>query len=431
MRINGMKNKLKVIIKKGLSDKNIERIRKINIQWYAFFSYLRHKKVNDRKASKDEKIKIAFIVFSPQSWNSLKTVYLAASRNRNVITHVIVLPCDSIGPMGEVISSYAYFVQECPEAMEAYKNGKLLDLKEIKPDIVFRQSPYDNSYPKEYSYNQLSRYTKVCYVPYNYNSSSSKHLQIEYSDVMFRNIYAIFCDNLSNMEYCLKRKKEVKWYKGLNIYYLGFPRFDLYSDVIQNQEVLHRKNKKNICYTWIPRWSMDSVNNDATGFFDYCEHLINYFTVHRELKLIIRPHPMMFTNFIEKGFMSEEAVKEFCRKLRNFDNISLDNHLDYMETFRITDVLIADLSSLNIEFFITGKPVIYCGDLNEFNRETKRMVELFYTINNWGEMKQCLDQLALGIDRNKKERYKAISEFLQKIPGNIGEAILNECLKFA
>ena len=59
------------------------------------------------------------------------------------------------------------------------------------------------------------------------------------------------------------------------------------------------------------------------------------------------------------------------------------------------------------------------------------MVKLFYIINNWDEMKLCIDQLALGFDRNKEERYNTIQEFLQKVPENIGEAILNECLKFA
>lgn len=431
MMVSRCADKLRTVIKSNISDSGVETIRKKKIQWYAFWAYLRHKKVNNSRIDRDGKVKIVFIVFSPQSWNSLKTVYLAARKNIRVVTHVIVLPYDTIGPEGESISSYTYFAQECPEAVEAYENGILLDLKEIQPDIVFRQSPYDNFYPKEYSYDQLAKYTKVCYVPYNYNSSPLKHLKIEYSDVMLRNVYAIFTDNISNMEYCLKRKEEVKWYKGLNVYYLGFPRFDLYTDINQNQSHLQKEKENNICYTWMPRWSTDSIYNDATGFFDYCEHLIRYFGIHRELMLIIRPHPMMFSNFIEKGLMSEEAVAKFRRRLVDFQNICLDNHLDYMETFLDTDVLIADLSSLNVEFFITGKPIIYCGNVGEFNRETRGMVELFYKVSNWDEMKLCLDQLALGFDQNKEKRYDAIQEFLKEIPENIGEAILNECLKFA
>ena len=39
----------------------------------------------------------------------------------------------------------------------------------------------------------------------------------------------------------------------------------------------------------------------------------------------------------------------------------IDNQRGYVDTFWGADVLITDISSMMMEFFVTGKPIIFCG----------------------------------------------------------------------
>ena len=127
--------------------------------------------------------------------------------------------------------------------------------------------------------------------------------------------------------------------------------------------------------------------------------------------------------------MTEKEVEEFRIKIAEETNIELDDNIDYLETFCQTDVLIADMSSINFEFFLTGKPIIYCGDTEEYNKETEDMMRYCYKINNWGNLEVYLDMLAKGDDPDRIQRYDAAKKYFENVPQKIGEAIIDKCLE--
>lgn len=61
-----------------------------------------------------------------------------------------------------------------------------------------------------------------------------------------------------------------------------------------------RKGKKNKTFLWIPRWTTPADDNEKSTFLMYKDFLLNYFSNNAELSLIIRPHPLMFDNYIKK-----------------------------------------------------------------------------------------------------------------------------------
>ena len=420
--------RLKKIVKSILPSSGVLWLRERQTSALAFIGYVNHYGAFHKKEEKNV-ITIVFLVTMPQLWNSLKTVYQAAEKNDNVKAWVVVVPNVTIQSDGSCLESYVFFKKECQHVVDARLQTGYFDIRKLRPDFIFRQSPYDDAYPKEYSYARLARYGKTCYVPYNYNFSPKKHLVIEYNEKAMRNLFVIFSESESNREYCLKEKERIRWYKDLHVFYLGFPRFDLYDRKWMEATTEIKKCEKNRYFTWIPRWATNSEENDGTGFFAYHEHLVSYFRKHRELKLKIRPHPLMFQNFIRVGKMTEKEVEEFRIKIAEETNIELDDNIDYLETFCQTDVLIADMSSINFEFFLTGKPIIYCGDTEEYNKETEDMMRYCYKINNWGNLETYLDMLAKGDDPDRIQRYDAAKKYFENVPQKIGEAIIDKCLE--
>lgn len=372
---------------------------------------------------KQETVIIVFLVYIPQAWNSMKSVYQAAKKTDGVRVYVVVTPGKFISGDRSVFDPYVFFSSECPGAIKAEINGDFFDIRTLKPDIVFRQTPYDDQYPVQYSLRNISKYSKTCYIPYNYNFSPKKHLEIEYKDSFLANMYAVFSESESNYNYC---KDKSKYYKDLKVFYLGFPRFDLLRErnMFGNAGKLPRKSKS---FTWIPRWSVDTQKNDGTSFFEYKEKLIDLFRKNHHLSLIIRPHPSMFNYFIKNGIISEQELDDFYRVISEQDNIFLDHNIDYLDTFEETDVLIADMSSINYEFYLTGKPLIYCGDTKEYNSETKNMMDLIYKVDKWEKLEMYILRLANGDDEIFDKRMEDVCRSIKSIPDKCGERIIITC----
>lgn len=365
---------------------------------------------------------VVFIAMVPASWNSLKPVYEEAKRRTDIEEKLLIVP-----PINNSLdkSNFEYFKTIEPNAVDAYENQKWIDLKKIKPDFIFQQTPYDHQLPRELRSSYTVKFSQICYVPYGYNSSPDKHLDIEYNEEFVMNVSKIFADNLTSYKYCLDRFTKQRGYHYIQVYNYGFPRFDFCRD--KNKKLIHNLNIKRQ-FMWIPRWSVDSVNNDATSFFLYKEKLIDYFVGHPDCELVIRPHPLMFDNFVKLGIMTPKEVGMLKKEIQRIQNIRLDNAVDYWIEFDKTDVLIADYSSLDIEFFLTGRPIIYCGALDCFNKQTERMLREFYLANTWEELENHLDRLVRDNDYLYEKRQATIKEFLYENQDHVAKRIIDNLI---
>lgn len=411
--------RIKNIIKNIIPNEMLELYREIrykkiirDAKKYHQDSFLYKKKSGD--------IIIVFMVLQPQTWNSLKTVYEAAVAHPEVVPYVIVTGGAARMSDNNPLSAVEYFKSVCSNVIDCTGDNDTFDLKRLSPDFVFRQTLYDSQYPDKYSLKELAKISKTCYVPYNYNFSPLKHLKIEYEIESLANVYVVFSESDSNALYC--KEQAVKWQLDLQVFNLGFPRFDLF----KRNATKFKKNGR--VFTWIPRWSVDAKGNDATSFFKYNENLMEYFRLHKELKLILRPHPSMFDHFVKLGIMTMEDIETYKSNIDKEHNIFLDDNIDYLETLTETDVLIADMSSINYEFYLMGKPMIYCGDPSEYNAETQKMMGYSYIVSNWMELKNKIELLANGVDPTFDDRARDVDYKFSNMPINIGAAIIDKCV---
>ena len=98
--------------------------------------------------------------------------------------------------------------------------------------------------------------------------------------------------------------------------------------------------------------------------------------------------------------------------MKKDERLAYDNKPDYVESFWKGDVLLTDVSSIIVEWFLTAKPVIYCETGCEPNDFLKEMMKVFYVVHNWEEAKSTLKQLYEGVDPLKEARQKKVTELL-------------------
>ena len=78
-----------------------------------------------------------------------------------------------------------------------------------------------------------------------------------------------------------------------------------------------------------------------------------------------------------------------------------------------------------VDYFMTGKPIIYTHKTDLFNDFGKKIAEGFYWVRNWDELKKTIEMLKSGNDPLKEKRREIIkSEFYIPEIG-AGETIKN------
>lgn len=396
----------------------VKKVRKRILEKYYLTNGLKNKKKNNKKIINGV-IKVVFVVYMPQEWNSLDAVYMEMQKDKRFKTYVIVTPHESRLSDGSIISSYEFFSRLPGEVKEAKTNKGWFDVKKLKPDIIFRQESFDDNFPDEYSTHKLARIARLFYIPYAY-TNTIKHLPMEFHLGFVGYCSVIFPANDQTYIYLKTMKEKYKELGDLDIYNLGFPRYDLLDEVVDETSQYKR-------FLWIPRYSLDSVGNDATSFFRYRNELIQIFKANPDRELLIRPHPLMFDEFIKKGAMSEEEVDSFISEIKAIPNVSLDNEMDYMRSFKWSDSMIADHSSLNFEYFAMGKPIIYCS--NDVNTSLGDMSIGVYDGTDWNYLKRNLEDLWDGKDNLKKTRTKLAHIYNKKMNRHCAKIIVDTCYK--
>ena len=375
------------------------------------------------------KPRIVFLCQFTAAWNAMMSTFRAAAADPGVEVILLALP-DKIARKGieEQVAdifrgdefgpntAYVYCKSFCPDVINAYDEEKneWLNLKALQPDYVFFQRANDVYLPPEYRCSVVSTYAKLCFIPYAF-CKMDRDSRVVYKPATMSYTYAIFTE--SEMYRDMLRKI---FYQLLNanwkqIECFGYPRFDLHGAV---QEA--KKEPKTVL--WLPRW-VTASRLESTTFFQYKDVLIEYFKDHPNIKFICRPHPKMFINFAATGEMPEEEIAAFKKLFAETENFMLDEYADYLPAMTEADVFISDTSSLLVEELITGKPIIFCGNMAHFDKDAKQWSRHMYPVRNKRMLINRLDSLLAGNDPKREERVKYVREHM-KHDGKSGERII-------
>lgn len=381
-----------------------------------------------RKNGDGHSLKIVFIMQYPEMWSSMRTVYEAAIK-KDVEALILCIPklkAGNFGDYDEINEAKQFFDSIGLPAIDAYCrcNSTWFDLESYEPDYAIYNRPYNEQYPNEYNSNTVCRYANVCYIPYGFELCNGKMFRTAYRLSFMLSTHITFAPSRELQEDLEERFAVQKILKTHKYIYLGFPRFDLLAN-----DGINIKTGDMYCKTiaWFPRWTVGNCSAGQKGshFFDYIEDIMKYMEKHSDSKLIIRPHPLMFKEVVNKGIMSQEEIDSLKTKIKNADNVCIDDNKDYLPTIFASDILVADFTSLLAEYFVTGKPIIYCDTTEDFNSDAKMIYDTCYHAADWNDVENCLDELTDGRDVKRMDRQKAIVQLMPSNAGHIGEDILD------
>ncbi len=390
-------------------------------------NYIEDKKARKRIANlikvtsaqnKDRNIKVLFLVIDSNTWNKLKPLYDELSIKNNVeVKMVCMMPM----PKKEDTSiTYRYFKENGYDCIDARigdgpwdvndKNSKWFDIKSLTPDYVIYGEPYNAYFPKQYRSDVVSKYARICFA--SYGVTIIKNFLYIQPRNFCRDVYFRYATSEEEKNYIISQFKK-SYDAGLQkIKYVGFMAFAEFYNAKNSISQSWAFSQNKFRAIWTPRWTTDEKIG-GSNFFRYKDVLIDYVKKHKDIDFLFRPHPMALDNFIATGQMSKEDVENFKTVCEEESNLSLDTRKYYADTFWNSSVLVGDISSILVEYFITGKPIIFCRTLNPDQQSLKffeKILSCCYVANSEDELLHYIDMLKSGNDYLKADREKLIVE---------------------
>lgn len=387
------------------------------------------KNINRVKQKSGEKLNVVFLMQYIPSWSKLKPLYYYMKNDSRFNVHLLCVPLekehkDFDQSVYEDNPTFEWFIQNgYDEAINSLIScNKFFDLKTLEPDYVICTRPYNSLLPRCYTSQQLSEYCLVCMIGYGINLSSIG-ADFGLNSEFFRYVHNYYVDT-EETRYVVENKFRIQCNsKTFRAVIKGIPVLEYMLQ--QKDNVLEASQK--IRLLWTPRWSTDKKVG-GSNFFNYKDVLLEYVKEFEYTDLCIRPHPLMFTNFIKTGEMTETEIDNFLAYVKGLGNVRIDTSGEYIATFWNSDVLITDFSSILIEYFVTAKPIIYCNsDIDiEYLNIMHDILDTCYVVNNSNELLHYLNLLNKGIDPLKEKREELAKTIIKKYAINASRNITND-----
>ena len=374
---------------------------------------------------------ILFLIHNANSWYSICEIYHELKKHSSV--EVITVTINKRFPG----SGEFYGARETGQQLERLGISNIIIdsndsdvvktlLITLSPDVIIRQSPWDQDIPSYFSAKNLS-FAKLCYIPYfatnvvkNFVPNDEFDFQ---SNQEFHNLcWRIYTDSLLSLHDARLRSL----LGGFNVRYFGNAKLEYIVKAANGFE--EKVIQDRLTIIWAPHHSIDENWLGFATFPENYKDFLSFAKNNHQHKFILRPHPALFS-IMEARYPNEMAA--FVAEWTALQNTVIDNDFDYLKTFEESDLMITDGISFLVEYPLTNKPIIYMdsGHHAEFNEIGLIAVNCAYHTKCFSEIEVAISKAAIGELNPKIEMVGKLKESLMlEMEQSAARKIVNDML---
>lgn len=321
---------------------------------------------------------IVFLPYKASMWDSMESVWMAASDNENNDTYVIPVPYYernrdmSLGKMH-------YEGDEYPDYVEI-TDWRNYDIEKRRPDVIYIQNPYDDCnfvtcvHPRYFS-GELKKHTDMLiYLPYfvGVNDHVEEHLctapGVRNADrviVQSENVKKIYIESIRKFEkenHCEGRFGDL----NRKLVPSGSPKLDRIKRVMESGELDIPEEWKAKIYSSAGKRKKIILYNTTIGEFlhhseiymDKLKSVLALFRQKEEVVLLWRPHPLLEATIKSMRPVLYAEYMEIVRTYREENWGIYDETADITRAIVLSDAYYGDWSSVVEMYKVTGKPML-------------------------------------------------------------------------
>lgn len=371
-------------------------------------------------------IRVAFLIHHAAAWSSLRGIVDAMQADPGFEPLIVSLPhrFPMLGQMGGEAEVHQMLVEQgYPHArvLDAEAEQALERVKQLNPQVVFRQAPWDADVPTCLQAQHLS-FAKLCYVPYGYMTAKIEKQQFD--QTYHRLCWRIFCPDDAHLKLFAGHNLQA----GSNCRVTGYPKFD---HLLRHRQgaghwPVQKAHPKAYRLIWAPHFSYEG-NWLRFGVFDrMAEQMLAFTAAQPQLEVVLRPHPAM------REAMAAAAADSFLGRFRQrwqaLPNTGTSTEQEYADLFCASHALLTDGLSFFSEYQLFDKPLIFFEREGHagFNPAGEQLLDGMYRLHTFGAFQTLLATLRKGQeDKLIVAARKRIAAAVHPYPGEAARRVLD------
>ena len=311
------------------------------------------------------RIKVVFLTFYFEAWDALDDIHSQMLSDKRFDVTVISIPrrfrADEPFSQEEKVSEFldAAGIKHLRFNFDDSFVG-LAKLRELAPDYVFINYPWQRNYQPGYRVEQLADFTKVAYVPYY--SLALVNEPGEFGVTPY--LYTQRSNQLASMVFT-QDPNTLDAYATTSrgnsyVHLTGTPKIDALVRKVQSGKTnwpLPAGNRKMV---WAPHHSFSADWFNFGMFPQISGSMLQFAKSHPDLDIVMRPHPIMLGNLVSSGVRTKTELEDWLAGWNSLPNTSIDSDGDIAELFAAADIFVTDGISFLGEYpLATGKPTFF------------------------------------------------------------------------
>lgn len=308
-------------------------------------------------------------------------------------------------------------------------------LREIAPDYVFTNYPWQRNYQPALRFDRLVQFTRLAYIPYfslamveepedepgggQVGSPVATHL---YTQRLHQLASLIFTqDALVKDAYALTERG------NSHVHFVGSPKIDSLRREAEAGSASWPIQSEGFRIVWAPHHSYSPHWLNFGVFSRIKDEMLTYAKGNPDIQIVLRPHPFLWGTLTDRKVLTEAELSSWREAWDELDNTAVDEDGSYAELFLATDVLVTDGISFLGEYpLVTGKPSIFFENPGHwaFTHTGELASAASVKVQTFAELEQLIREIRAG---GIPERSAEIEELLavsSPYPGESARRIL-------
>lgn len=371
----------------------------------------------------DGKIRIVFVFQVASFWPSWESLYKSCIEDERFTIKLMWID-DITGDVAQMSPSKQFLEHEnIPYEIFNYDS-----IMSFQPHYMIYQTPYDKGHRKCATWTARFRRQgiRIVYIPYGIEISDTMESRYKhFSMAVVRNAFNIYV-----LSPIMKAEYEKFCVNSEAVRALGLPRFDNLKEkerfALEDKLTEKIGGRKIILWkTHFPKiFEEKGVKKQATPQLEEYIKFAEYIKHKTDLFFIFMPHPK-FTDDTIDASLRPMAI-ELLQKLREMENVYIDQSADYRYSLMNADAIIVDRSAVMVEAGAIGVPVLYMynADYNEpMTKPIANLLNSYYSGTTANEMIEFTNSCQAGQDIKREAREQAFEKCVPFFDGKCAERI--------
>ncbi len=324
-----------------------------------------------------EPIKVVFLGLYFEAWDALDEIYQKMAKDSRFEPVVVSMPRKLTGQLAyaQEDKSHSFFESAGIPHVRLNTGGSgsqnhegLKVLKDLAPDYVFVNYPWQRNYQPAVRFDRLVEFTRLAYVPYfslvMVDEPDHEPGGGQVGSLVATHIYKQRIHQLASLVFTQDKNVLDAYAKtergNSHVHFLGSPKIDSLRHEAQKAKGSWPIKGSGYRVVWAPHHSYSPHWLNFGVFSKIKNQMLDFAKQNPDIQIVLRPHPFLWGTLTDRKVISEQELNSWRAQWDGLANTSVDEDGSYAELFLATDILVTDGISFLGEYpLIAGKPTIF------------------------------------------------------------------------